>query len=718
MEYLKQIQEHISNQRLPSIVSLWEEYCMGDEIDIEELKQILKAIKESTLGDSFGCYVEHVLPLWESLPESNAKHEIFKTVVDMQTTNDASLRQKVMDYLQDRYGTHHYFHQKIRLIGLKDHPSFRYAISNFELLTHMEAGNFVFHTAGWGVGEIMEVSLTREQISLEFDYVAGRKDLSFANAFHTLLPLPKDHFLSRRFGAPDSLEEKAKQDPVFVIRILLRDLGPKAASEIKDELCGLVIAEEDWSKWWQQARTKLKKDTMIEVPTNIKDLFKLREAEVSHEERLQQALKKKPSVTTMIEMVYSFLRDFPSSLKNEEFVNNLKEELTQILLQHELTTSQELEVRFFLQDLSPNDENFSDNELIKKLTNIETIINSLDIIAFKKRALVLVRKLRSDWESIFLNLLSSIDHNPIRDYILIELLKSKKEKELTLRLQEITSSPQQYPHAVLWYLQKVLHDKEEAIPLSDHEGRNYLLEIFFTLMHRIESDEKYRELIKKMHLMLINGRYSMIRHIFQHANKDIVKEFLLLASKCLSLTDHDKKILQSLAEVAHPSLIVSNKNHDEDESIIWTTDEGFFKVKERIHQIATVETVDNAREIEVARSHGDLRENSEYKFALERRQRLQSELKFLSDQVSQARVLTKDDINTDIVGVGNVIVFKNPQGKTTTYTLLGPWDADVEQNILSFQSKIAQSLKGRKIGDHCIIGSEEWTITDIKSYLD
>lgn len=717
MEYLKQIQEHINNQKLPSLVSLWEEYCMGDEIEIEELKRILLAIKESPLAEAFGPYVELVLPLWEKLPESDAKHTIFSLIIDMQTSNDDALREKVFHYLSERYQNQKNFNQKIRLIGLKDKPSFQHAVSNFELLSHMEVGNFVYHTAGWGVGEIMEVSLIREQLSLEFDYVAGRKDLSFANAFKTLVPLPNDHFLSRRFGDPDALEEKAKQDPVFVIRILLRDLGPKSAAEIKDELCELVIPEADWSKWWQNARSKLKKDTMIHVPSNIKDVFFIRENEITHEDRLYESLKKKPSVKNLIEMVYTFMRDFQNTLKNKEFANNLIDELTNILSHEELTDSQELQIRFFLEDLDAERNQGSDKEMIKKLSDVENVVQSLDVIAFKKRMLVEVRQLREDWANIFINLLTVVEHNPIRDYILTELIKASHVSEVEKKIQELLIHPENNPQAMLWYMQKVLSKKEKlSLPFSDQSGKNALLESFFTLMHRIEHDTNTREVIKKMHQMLTSGRYSMIRAIFEKAEKTAVKEFLLLASKCFSLTNHDKKILQSLAEVVHPSL--GSKKEQEEEDIIWTTEEGLRAVQERIHHIGTVETVENAREIEVARSHGDLRENSEYKFALEKRDRLQGEMKFLSDQVKKAKILSKDEISTDVVGIGNVVYFKNDAGENTSYTLLGPWDADAEKNILSFQSKIAQSLKGSKVGDKCLIGSKEWTITEIKNYFD
>ena len=88
------------------------------------------------------------------------------------------------------------------------------------------------------------------------------------------LPVPDDHFLALRFGNPDELEERLRKNPVEVIHCMLRDLGPSTAGEIKDELCELVIPTEEWARWWQTARAKIKKDTMIETPKNIRKPFK------------------------------------------------------------------------------------------------------------------------------------------------------------------------------------------------------------------------------------------------------------------------------------------------------------------------------------------------------------------------------------------------------------------------------------------------------------
>jgi transcription elongation GreA/GreB family factor len=65
-----------------------------------------------------------------------------------------------------------------------------------------------------------------------------------------------------------------------------------------------------------------------------------------------------------------------------------------------------------------------------------------------------------------------------------------------------------------------------------------------------------------------------------------------------------------------------------------------------------------------------------------------------------------------------VVECKNKQGKVLTYTLLGPWDADPNIGVLSFQSKLAQEMKGLGVGDKFQFQGEEFTITRIQSYLE
>ncbi len=714
MDYLKQFLGHISSNNYPSFLNLWEEYCLGDEVDTEEFRRILVAAKESQFAESFGKYVEQGLELWQKIEDPKISHKIIKLIFDIQTSDSPALIKLAIDYLERLYEQEPKFVENMRLIGLRDQKQCRGAISKYELLQHMIPGNFVFHSAGWGVGEIMEVSFLRQQISLEFDYVSGQKDFSFENAFNTLIPIPSDHFLALRFGRPDYLEDRAKENPLEVIHMLLRDLGPQSASDIKDEMCDLVIPEGEWIKWWQTARIKLKKDTKIASPSDTKGVFALRDEELPHEERFQKALEEKPGPDHLIQLVFSHLRDFPQTLKNESFKQTLKQQLSDSLDFPEVDTAQKLQIHYFLQDLG-DEKNYPPIQEIITSNATRELIEAIDLTAFKKRTLTMAKAHRPDWIQIFHDLFLVVDPSTLRELILTDLMK-ESGNQIEQKLQELLAHPEKYPNTFLWYFQKILG--KNTLPFNTTDGRAKFFESFFILMNHLERAGD-KDTVKKMIGVMTKGRFSIVRKIMHDASKESVQETLLLASKCHSIDDHDLKTLHSLAEVVHPSLKSLRKIHvrEEEDLTIWTTQEGKDKLKTRIEEIGSVEMIENAKEIEEARSHGDLRENAEFKAACERRDRLQSELKLLSGNMANSRVMTKIDIDETGANVGTVVECEDPEHNKVTYTILGPWDADPEKNILSFQSKLAKNMKGKKVGESFEHQSTQLKILSIRNYF-
>ncbi|WP_255371570.1 GreA/GreB family elongation factor [Candidatus Protochlamydia sp. W-9] len=711
----------INNRDFHKFLVLWEEYCTSDTVDFEEFSQLLKAIKSSDLSKHFGQIIETALPLWKTITDPEQSYEILRLLIDIQTTNHPTLIDLTLETLQKYHGNHPKFQERLKLAGLRGKDQFQGAISKYDLISHLAKGNMVFHNAGWGTGEIMDVSFVREHLVIEFENISGRKDLSFANALKTLVPLSPKHFLARRFADPDSLEKEGRDNPVNLIKLLLHDIGPKTAAEIKDELCVLVIPEKDWTKWWQGARAKIKKDPMIETPDHLREPFLLRKAELSTEERLKNAMHNKTEVDQIIQTTYTFVRDTANALKNTDTKKSLQTKLTDLLELPDLSEVQLLQIHLLLEQFFVNKSSTEEIcKLIQSTKKIESLIQNIDIVAFKKRALVYVKEQRSDWPSLFLTLLFELPQAQLRDYLLKELNQGLTTKPaLESKLQELIDNPSLSPELFVWYFQKLL-SKEENLPFQSKLGLGQFFESFFILFSALENRPEYRDLSKKMYSMLSGKRYALVRELLQGTSLEYTKEILLLASKCQSLTDHDMTILRSLAGVVHPSLASSKprkgqaKTEDEE---IWTTEEGYLKIQDRIRQIGTVEVVENAREIEAARALGDLRENSEFKFAQERRARLQSELKTLSEQFGRARIITPDDILTDEVGIGSVIDLIDSQGQKIRYSILGPWDADPEKNILSLNSKFAQAMIGKKIGDQFQFKDETFKVLSLHSYL-
>ncbi|PCI77197.1 transcript cleavage factor [Candidatus Aerophobetes bacterium] len=718
MGYLDQFKQHLQNQDFTAFCELWEEYCQGDEVNSQEFKTLLELLLDSPFKKDFGQVVTEGIPLLEKLDDKHFYHSIFSLIVDLQTTNSPDLAEQIITFLKEQYPVDENFQLKMRLVGLKDKLHFQSSIKGFKLLSHLKPGKFIFHRSGWGVGEIMEVSFLREEVQLDLDLVRGRKTLSFENAFKTLTPLKDDHFLSQRFGNPDTLEEKAKKDPLYAIHLLLKDLGSMSAQEMKEELLDLVIPESDWNKWWQTARSKLKKDPKITTPTKAKGPFILHNEDLTHDERILRKIEKNASPEQFIDLVYAFLRDFPQAAKNAEVKSAINSYVEKALNLGELSDAKQLAMLFLLDEVTPGIETARIQEKIKHVSSINHLITHMDIAAYKRKILRLAVEVRENaFEEIMLCLLA-LDPAFIKDFSFQLLMENKQEDLVKKALDTALLTPKNHGKTIAWYLHKI--SKESGLPMTTDEHKGRFFEALLIVVSHLEKNPEEKAVVKKIVQMITGARFKLVRDIFKFSSIEQVQELVLLATKCLVFTDQDIEIFHSLARVVYPSLKTSKKNEplEEEELTTWATQEGYRAMGEKIKHLSTVETVENAREIEQARAHGDLRENAEFKASLERRDRLQSELEFLSKQYNQARILRKEDVKTDSINVGVVITCKSNNGSETTYTILGPFEADIEKNIISSQSKMAQSLIGKKTGERVSIRNEELTITSLRNYFN
>lgn len=720
MSYLKEFLTQIHLRDYQKFLVLWEEYTMDDSVNYEEFRQILNVMKECDMTPSFGKIVESAIPLWETLKDEKEAYEILRLLIDLQTSQSPLLAEKGFEALKKRYGHTPQFNDWLRMVGLRQKENFQGALSKYDLLAHFKKGNFVFHNGGWGAGEIMDVSFVREQLTIEFENTSGKKDLSFSNAFKTLVPLSSSHFLSRRFSDADQLEKEGMLDPVGLVKMLLKDTGPKTAIEIKDELCSLVISEKNWTKWWQAARGRLKKDPFIETPASLKAPFFLRTSELSPQEKLKNAIQETLETKEIIQLVYNFVRDYSPALKDEKLKETLQNRLIEALSTGSAKQSERMEIYLILEQFFEDTTATSKIEkLILEESDIRKIIHEMEIAALKKRAITALKTYRNDWIDLYLDLFHTIPQAPLREYLLKELNQKTSLDLLKKSVDALVESPQKSPDLFFWYFNQLISDNKEEIPFKNEEGKHRFFEAFFLLIHAIENQVEYRDLLKKMYNALINDRYALFRQLLKGTSLSFAQELLLLISKCQSFTDHDKKILRSLIEVVHPSTSLPKKEKEEteEEREIWTTEAGYLKIQERIKQIGTVEVIENAREIEAARALGDLRENSEFKFAQEKRARLQSELKTLSDQLSKAKIITPEDVHFSEVSIGHYVFLKDKNGEKITYLILGPWDANAEENILSFNSKLAQAMIGKKEGESFTFRDDTFQIEKIENYF-
>ncbi len=149
------------------------------------------------------------------------------------------------------------------------------------------------------------------------------------------------------------------------------------------------------------------------------------------------------------------------------------------------------------------------------------------------------------------------------------------------------------------------------------------------------------------------------------------------------------------------------------------TEAGKQKLEEELEFLKTVKRKEVVERIKVARSYGDLSENSEYDSAKEDQAFVEGKISSLESMIRNAVIITEDELKTDEVGLGKTVTFKElPDEEEETYTIVGSAEADPLEGLISNDSPIAKALIGHKKGDEVKIqtpgGEIEVVIVDVQ----
>ena len=148
------------------------------------------------------------------------------------------------------------------------------------------------------------------------------------------------------------------------------------------------------------------------------------------------------------------------------------------------------------------------------------------------------------------------------------------------------------------------------------------------------------------------------------------------------------------------------------------TASGLRRLKEELKQLQTVERLKISREIEVARGHGDLRENAEYHAAKEKQSHIEGRINSLNDWIARAEVVDVSKLSGDKVVFGATVKLLDVEtDKEVTYTLVGELEADIKRRLISVTSPLARGLIGKAVGDLATVqspgGPREYEVVEV-----
>ncbi|MDQ6656060.1 MAG: GreA/GreB family elongation factor, partial [Verrucomicrobiota bacterium] len=165
------------------------------------------------------------------------------------------------------------------------------------------------------------------------------------------------------------------------------------------------------------------------------------------------------------------------------------------------------------------------------------------------------------------------------------------------------------------------------------------------------------------------------------------------------------------------TVITGEQKEEKTESLVvsWSS---LDKRKAEFEELVNKKIPENSKEIGVARSYGDLRENFEFKAAKEMQAVLMRRKSELEAMLHRARGTNFENPDVSQVSIGTVVrVREVTSGTEETYTILGAWDSDPDGGIISYQTAIGQALLGRRVGEIVTLGddgSRSYTIESIE----
>ncbi|MEM1502247.1 transcription elongation factor GreA [Domibacillus sp. 8LH] len=140
------------------------------------------------------------------------------------------------------------------------------------------------------------------------------------------------------------------------------------------------------------------------------------------------------------------------------------------------------------------------------------------------------------------------------------------------------------------------------------------------------------------------------------------------------------------------------------EKVYPMTREGKEKLEQELEHLKTVKRKEVVERIKIARSFGDLSENSEYDSAKEEQAFVEGRIGTIETMIRNAKIIEDSEMNADEVSLGRTVTFiELPDGEEESYTIVGSAEADPFEGKISNDSPIAKSMIGKRVGDKVIV---------------
>lgn len=524
----------------------------------------------------------------------------------------------------------------------------------------------------------------------------------------------------------DELKKLLSEDIAAVLAGLCMSSGGSINSNtLKDRLVPKYIAPEQWSGWWNKARTAAKRSANLSIEGRSPVVISYHAGGRTLEEELAPALAAARTPLEQLALLGTYVREVRARrlTVQEPFYRPILESLATAALVYQANRPADALAAALAVEAAgemglPAPEGAATaTTVLAKIQNPASAIAELDQAALYEKAL---------------NALSARPDYADQLQALLPLTPAESLDQVAERLGAIgrTSAIEQ---AVAAAFAEPLNNLELSLWLwkgpaqrpANMPGKTELLSRLLKAMVDLEHDwdssaARRKAVFARIRWAITASDFASVRQAVSEMSEPVAETIKRQVDRAgTALADSAREgIMAILKENFYQLFAVREKAESwADENIIWASEEAFARRQAELKELVDVKMLENARAIGAAAAHGDLKENSEWKFALEERDMLRARAANMQDELAKARILHPDNVPTDTVGVGSKVTMRRASdSKEVQLSFLGPWDCDLQKRIMNYQTPIAQELMGHAIGDsiHLKLDGEEGDYVIVK----
>lgn len=561
-------------------------------------------------------------------------------------------------------------------------------------LLELTGSGYCFHRS-WGFGKITTVDTVFARFTIDFTEKPGHQmDLGFAA--DSLKPIPATHILARKAADLEGLRKMAALHHLELIKVVLDSFGGQATvDQIQGVLVPDVIAD-DWRKWWEAARAEMKKDGHFRLPTKKSEPVVYQEEQMSLQSRLLTDFKEAKGLKAHINIASEVLKSFNDLSDKAGTVSAVVAKLNEEIATHQRTQLPTALEAVFIRDeleaaagVAAAPGAITSSQLWQQNPSLVEVLDGIPAAKHKQVLQSLKEAQPDDWSDVILRTINEVPAKQAGECANI-LIASDKFEELKDALVRFISHHTASSELLLWIA------KLRGDTFADILGP----EVFRAMLTAMERDQFNEKKSNRLgDYILSNG--DLLKRFIESADLEVVKDLTRALQFSPVYDDMDKRSLLARIVKLYPSVqsLISGESTRQDSAALIVSWESLEKKKQDYDDLVNRRIPANSKDIAIARSYGDLRENHEYKSAKEEQKRLMAQKAGLEQDLARARGTDFATVRTDVASIGTKVNLTDLTTSTDeSYQIMGAWDSDPDNHIVSYLTPLAQALLNKPMG--------------------